>query len=203
MDGRCLLKLSKVLLRKNCGFGSTFLPRRWGMKNNCYLLCDRFWRKAGWFSGESFRRRSSNPFGSLTKKLTNFSLTDNMAGRFEELKFIWYGIFVNCDWFDTRWQQHSTHLHTNNTMKTEFTERNIHNIKVNVKWSRYMPGVARRVCRCVAVLFNDRGTRMGWVVSSTHRPNFTSGKDHVSVLQEDGWAPGPVWTGGKSRPYRD
>jgi len=24
-------------------------------------------------------------------------------------------IFVNCDWVDTRWQQYSTHLHTNNT----------------------------------------------------------------------------------------
>ena len=23
-------------------------------------------------------------------------------------------IFVNCNWVDTRWQQYSTHLHTNN-----------------------------------------------------------------------------------------
>jgi len=27
-------------------------------------------------------------------------------------------------------------------------------------------------------------------------------KDPVPILQEDGWAPGPVWTGGKSRPHR-
>jgi len=26
------------------------------------------------------------------------------------------------------------------------------------------------------------------------------GKVPVSILQEAGWAPGPVWTGGKSRP---
>ena len=32
---------------------------------------------------------------------------------------------------------------------------------------------------------------------------FTPGKDPVPILQEDGWAPGPVWTGGKSRPHRD
>ena len=25
----------------------------------------------------------------------------------------------------------------------------------------------------------------------------------VPILQEAGWAPGPVWTGGKSRPHRD
>jgi len=28
-------------------------------------------------------------------------------------------------------------------------------------------------------------------------------KDPVPILQEAGWAPWPVWTGGKSRPYRD
>jgi hypothetical protein len=38
------------------------------------------------------------------------------------------------------------------------------------------------------------------VVSSTPRPFFTSGKDPVPIVQEAGWAPGPVWTGGKSRP---
>ena len=29
------------------------------------------------------------------------------------------------------------------------------------------------------------------------------GKDPVPILQETGWAPGSVWTGGKSRPHRD
>ena len=28
---------------------------------------------------------------------------------------VWYDIFVNCNWVVTRWQQYSTHLHTNNT----------------------------------------------------------------------------------------
>ena len=76
-------------------------------------------------------------------------------------------------------------------------------VKVKVKFSRYRPGVAQRVCRGIALLFHDRGTRRGWVVSSTPRPHFTSGKDSVPILQEAGWAPGPVWTGGKSRPHRD
>ena len=44
---------------------------------------------------------------------------------------------------------------------------------------------------------------MGWVVSSTSRPYFTPGKDPVPILQGAGWAPGPVWTGGKSRHHRD
>jgi len=41
------------------------------------------------------------------------------------------------------------------------------------------------------------------VVSSTPRPHFTPGKDSVPIVQEAGWALGPVWTGGKSRPHRD
>jgi len=31
----------------------------------------------------------------------------------------------------------------------------------------------------------------------------TPGKDPVPIVQEAGWAPGPAWTGGKSRPHRD
>ena len=40
---------------------------------------------------------------------------------------------------------------------------------------------------------------------SAARPGRTlpPGKDPVPILQEAGWAPGPVLTGGKSRPHRD
>jgi len=72
-----------------------------------------------------------------------------------------------------------------------------------VKWYRYRPGVAQRVSRGIALLFHDHGTRRGWAVSSTHRPHFTPGKDSVPIVQEAGWAPGPVWMGGKSRTHRD
>ena len=75
--------------------------------------------------------------------------------------------------------------------------------KVKLKRSHYRPGVAQRVGRGIALLFHDRGTRREWVASSTPRPHFTPGKDPVPILQETGWAPGPVWTGGKSRPHRD
>jgi len=71
------------------------------------------------------------------------------------------------------------------------------------KFSRYRPGVAQMVGRSIALLFHDCGTRREWVVSSTPWPHFTPGKDPLPILQEAGWAPGPVWTGGKSRPHRD
>ena len=37
---------------------------------------------------------------------------------------ILYDIFVNCNWVVTRWQQYSTHLHTNNTQND--TKQTIH-----------------------------------------------------------------------------
>ena len=40
------------------------------------------------------------------------------------------------------------------------------------------------------------------MVSSMPWPHFTPGKDPVPILQEVGWAPGPVWTGRKSYPHR-
>jgi len=76
-------------------------------------------------------------------------------------------------------------------------------VNVKVNWSRYRPGVAQRVGRGIDLPFHDRGTRSGWVVSSTPRPHFTPGKDPVHILQGPGWAPGPVWMGGKPRPHRD
>jgi len=73
---------------------------------------------------------------------------------------------------------------------------------IGLKWFRYWPDLAQRVGRGIALLFHDRSTRRGWVVSSTPRPHFTSEKDPVPILQEAGWAPGPVWTGGKSCPHQ-
>jgi len=54
---------------------------------------------------------------------------------------------------------------------------------------------ARRGSRGIALLFLDHGTRRGWVVNSTPWPHFTPGKDPVPILQQAGWAPGPVQTG--------
>jgi hypothetical protein len=39
-------------------------------------------------------------------------------------KHQWYDIFVNCNWVATRWQQYSTHLHTNNTQND--TKQTVH-----------------------------------------------------------------------------
>ena len=74
---------------------------------------------------------------------------------------------------------------------------------VKVKWSRYRSGGAQRVGRGIALLFHDRSTRRGRVVSSMPQPHLTPRKDPVPILQEAGWAPGPVRTGRKSCPHRD
>jgi len=74
-------------------------------------------------------------------------------------------------------------------------------IKVKVKCTlvqalRLCTGhTVHRGSRGIALLFHDHGTTRGWGVSITPRPLFTPGKDPVPIVQEAGWAPGPVWTG--------
>jgi len=67
-----------------------------------------------------------------------------------------------------------------------------------VKWSRYRHGVAQRVGRGVPLPLHDRGTRRGWVVSSTPQLHFTPRKDPVPIVQESGWAenlvPTAIWS---------
>jgi hypothetical protein len=55
--------------------------------------------------------------------------------------------------------------------------------------------MAHRGCRGIALLFYDHSTRRGWGVSVTPRPLYTRGKEPVPIVQDAGWAPGPVWTG--------
>ena len=55
-----------------------------------------------------------------------------------------------------------------------------------VKWSRYRSDVAQRVGRDIALLFHDRGTRRGWVFSSTPRPHFTPGKNRYPFYRRLG-----------------
>jgi hypothetical protein len=61
------------------------------------------------------------------------------------------------------------------------------------KQSRYRPEQAQRVDRGIALPFRDLGARMGCVVS-----RFTSAKDPAPIVQEAGWASGPVWTCAKN-----
>jgi hypothetical protein len=57
---------------------------------------------------------------------------------------------------------------------------------------------AHRGSRGVVLPFHDHGTRREWGVSVTPRPLFTPGKDPEPIVQEAGWAPGPVWTGAEN-----
>jgi hypothetical protein len=53
--------------------------------------------------------------------------------------------------------------------------------------------------RGIALLcFLDLGSRRGWGVSVMPQPLSTPGKDPVLIVQEAGWAPGPVWTGAEN-----
>jgi len=82
--------------------------------------------------------------------------------------------------------------------KSYFTEK----VKIKVTFVqalRLCTGrTAHRGSRGIALLFHNHGTKRWWGVSVTPRPLFTSGKDPVPIVQEAGWAPGPVWTGAEN-----
>jgi len=52
--------------------------------------------------------------------------------------------------------------------------------------------------RGTALPFHDHGTRKGLGVIVTPWAIFTPGKDPVPIVEEAGWAPGPVWTGAEN-----
>jgi len=106
---------------------------------------------------------------------------------------------VHSDSVNTRNKHHSD----TPASKVPHFQKSTYFKKVKVKWSCYRPSVVLRVGKGTALLFHDCGTRSGCVVSSKPWPHFTPGKDPVLILQDAGWAPGPVWTVGKSRPHPD
>jgi len=58
-----------------------------------------------------------------------------------------------------------------------------------------------QVYRVLQEVLNFSGAEVG---GQPHAPApSTPRKDAVPIVQEAGWAPGPVWTGGKARPHRD
>ena len=82
----------------------------------------------------------------------------------------------------------------------------IQGIFILKRWTNKCTGVkftleqtmkAQRGGRGIALHFLHLGTRWGgW---STPRPGrFTPGKDPVPIVQEAGWAPGPVWKDGEN-----
>jgi hypothetical protein len=62
-------------------------------------------------------------------------------------------------------------------------------------WGSVQAFLACRGSKGIALPFHNHSTRRGWGVSVTPRPLFTPGKDLVPIVQEVGWASGPVWTG--------
>ena len=68
----------------------------------------------------------------------------------------------------------------------------------------YRPQRPSRLSRGIALLFlRPRHSRCGWGVQPQAPATSTLRKDPVSIVQEAGWAPGPIWTGGKYLLHRD
>jgi hypothetical protein len=80
---------------------------------------DAFWEDWIWLGAE--KAADLNSYMSVDSALATCGVygvgelcIDHTDGRSSE-KYLIFDIFVNCNWVVTRWQQYSTHLHTNNT----------------------------------------------------------------------------------------
>jgi hypothetical protein len=60
---------------------------------------------------------------------------------------------------------------------------------------RFLPFICQKALR---ESIYDLGTRRGWGVRVTSRPHLTPRKDPLAIVQEAGWASGPVWTGAEN-----
>ena len=69
-------------------------------------------------NGQPYKCRYQRP--SETSVVNRHSTRCHRITPFNLYIYIWYWIFIKCNWVETRWQQYSTHLHKstqNNTMK--------------------------------------------------------------------------------------
>ena len=69
--------------------------------------------------------------------------------------------------------------------------------KVNVKFTLARTMKAQRGSGVQLYSFFNLGARWVWVVNATPRPLYP-GNGPVPIVQEAGWAPGPVWTGAEN-----
>jgi hypothetical protein len=97
---------------------------------------------------------------------------------------------------DTRriWIQYHTCLSVQSSSRIQIKEKCTPVQALRLCTSR----TAHRGSRGIALPFLDHGSRRGWGVSVTPWPLFTPGKDPVPIVQEAGWASGPIWTDAKN-----
>ena len=75
---------------------------------------------------------------SLTISVACSSFLSQRRQRLTENIIIDIDIFVNCKWVDTRWQQYSTHLHTNSTQNLTI---NLGRLRAVPRLCELQPGV--------------------------------------------------------------
>jgi len=118
----------------------------------------------------------------------------------------WQSLGSVCWWSCWRWWKLVHYKRNTVTTLVSIHDSVLLRIKVKVKCTlvqalKFCTGrTAQRGSKGIALLFHDHGTRKGWGVSVTPQPLFTPGKDAVPIVQEAGWAPGPVWTGAENSP---
>jgi hypothetical protein len=69
---------------------------------------------------------------------------------------------------------------------------------MGIKFTSEQAVKARRKNRIQVYCFFNLGPRWGWMINVTSRPLYPQERDPVSIVQEAGWTPEPVWTGAEN-----
>jgi len=154
--------------------------------------------------GESLR-----PFVVSSGKLWNEKVCFTVTEKQKEWKsFLIYGIIYGLNMlFGKSLINVDCHVNTYTCVTLKVKSKKQWNITCDQTKGRFLPFLqstnAHRVSRGIALLFL-RPSALDGGGGQPHTPAAsTPGKEPVPIIQEAGWTPGPVWTGGKSRPHRD
>jgi hypothetical protein len=92
--------------------------------------------------------------------------------------------------------QYKTNIYVRRSEFKDFVFQRYQSASTSIRQVSPFHRSQRPLRRVEAQLYSifDLGTRRGWEVSITSRPHLTPGKDTVPIVQEAGWASGPVWT---------
>jgi hypothetical protein len=68
-------------------------------------------------------------------------------------------------------------------------------VNVKVKFTLEQHTNAQRGSGIITHPFLNLGARWGWMINATLQLLYTRERDMILIVEETGWAPGPVWTG--------
>ena len=94
--------------------------------------------------------------------------------------FMIYGIFVNRNWVDTRWQQYSNHLHTYSTQNNKMTQNTLNGTYITIRThKRYLCRIKQKHTKHTTIYTMIQNRKKNFVIKANDMHNFSNLFDKV------------------------